>query len=90
MDVVLGGPYKCPKCGQTRTSMIGSCPCDYERMGINPYPDIVLCHSIPPDKWKTIVKTCKISKMVLNKIRNEDNKEKIDNLLDKIDEVLKT
>ena len=89
MDVVLGGPYRCPKCGQMRTSMIGSSPWDYERMGINPYPDIVFCRSVTPDKWETIVKTCKISEIVLNKISNEENKEKIDNLLEKIGEVLK-
>lgn len=89
MDVVLGGPYRCPKCGQMRTSMIGSCPCDYKEMGIDPYADLVNSHTISPDKWETIVKTCKISEIVLNKIRNEENKEKIDSLLEKIGEVLK-
>lgn len=29
-DIKLGGPFKCPKCGQTRTSMLGSCRCDIE------------------------------------------------------------
>lgn len=32
MEVRMGGLFRCPRCGQMRTSCIGSCPCDMEDM----------------------------------------------------------
>ena len=31
-ETKMGGTFTCPRCGQTRTSMIGSCRCDREMM----------------------------------------------------------
>lgn len=31
-EIKMGGSFKCPRCGQTRTSRIGSCRCDREMM----------------------------------------------------------